>query len=244
MKAVLLIDYGGVEKLVVSEVPEPNLGPSDVKVRVLAASINPVDIKLRRGELRGLVPLELPTILGRDVSGEVTEVGSDVHSVAVGDRVMGLVEHAYAEVVASPEEAFAKLPPGLDAIDAAAIPLIGLTGAQLVAEAIEPKRGDVVLVTGAVGNVGRVAVHELKKRGAIVIAGVRAEQMDEAELLEPDDVVAIDHEAHIDDLPLLDAIADTVDGEVVDRLLSRLKPGACWAPCSLRRSGRRASEST
>ena len=82
-----------------------------------------------------------------------------------------------------------------------------------------------MLVTGAVGNVGRVVVHELKKRGAIVIAGVRAEQMDEAELLEPDDVVAIDDETRIDNVPLLDAIADTVGGDVVDRLLSRLKPG-------------------
>lgn len=229
MKAVLLTEYGGVDKLVITDVPEPRLAPGDVKVRVVGASINPVDVKLRRGDLRGVMPLELPTILGRDVAGEVVEVGSDVGTLEVGDRVMGVVDHGYAEFVVAREEAFAKVPSELDTIEAAALPLVGLTGAQLVEEVVAPKRGDVVLVTGAVGSVGRVAVFALKQRGAIVVAGVRAEQRDLADMLEADDVVAIDDEARIDDIPLLDAIADTVDGEVVEKLLPKLKPGGVLA---------------
>ncbi len=225
MKAVLLTEYGGVDKLVITDVPEPRLAPADVKVKVAGASINPIDVKLRRGDLRGLMPLELPTILGRDAAGEVIEVGSDVQTLEVGDRVMGVVDHAYAEFVVANEEAFAKVPDELDVVKAAALPLVGLTGAQLVEEILKPKRGDVVLVTGAVGSVGRVVVFALKQHGAIVVAGVKKEQWELAEMLEPDDVVAIDDEARLDDIPMLDAIADTVDGEVVEKLLPRLKSG-------------------
>lgn len=225
MKAVLLTEYGGADKLVVADVPEPSLAPSEVKVKVAGASINPIDLKLRRGDLRGVMPLELPAILGRDASGEVVEVGSDVRTLEVGDRVMGIVDHAYAEVVVAKEEAFAKVPDSLDVLRAAALPLVGLTGAQLVEEVIKPKPGDVVLVTGAVGSVGRVAVFALKQRGAIVVAGVRSEQRELAEMLEADDVVAIDDEARIDEIPMLDAIADTVNGEVLEKLLPRLKAG-------------------
>jgi NADPH:quinone reductase-like Zn-dependent oxidoreductase len=225
MKAVLLTAYGGVDKLVLKNVPEPELGPHDVKVRVRSAGINPVDYKIRRGEMRGRWPIELPTILGRDAAGVVMEVGREVSELAVGDRVMGLVEHAYAEIVVAPADAFAKLPEGLDIGLAAALPLAGLTGTQLMDEVVAPERGDLVLVTGAVGSVGRVAVFAAKQRGAIVVAGVRGEQKALAETLDPDDVVAIDDDAEIDDLPPLDAIADTVDGEVVDRLLGKLKDG-------------------
>jgi NADPH:quinone reductase-like Zn-dependent oxidoreductase len=223
MKAVLLTAYGDVDNLELSDVPEPTLGPKEVKVRVGAASINPVDCKLRRGELRAWMPLELPAILGRDAAGEVVEAGPGVNSLAVGDRVMGLVQRAYAEFVVGPAEAFAKMPPEMELDEAASLPLVGLTGVQLIEQAVGIKDGDVVLVTGAVGSVGRVAVFAAKQRGARVIAGVRASQTQLAEALDAESIVALDDAEQISHLPELDAIADTVDGQALEAVLGKLK---------------------
>ena len=117
------------------------------------------------------------------------------------------------------------MPEGLDLVDAGALPLVLLTGAQLIEQAVSPSKGDTVLVTGAVGSVGRVAVFAAQARGAKVWAGVRGRQRAEAELLDADGVVALDDEADIAKLPALDAIADTVGGEAVQRLYGKLKPG-------------------
>src|SRR5258706_4626445 len=110
MKAVVLTDYGDVDKLVVEEVEEPKPGRNQIKVRVLGASVNAIDWKIRRGDLRNTLPLRLPTILGRDAAGEVIELGEGVTEFELGDRVMGLVEHSYAGMVVGRVEAFAKLP--------------------------------------------------------------------------------------------------------------------------------------
>jgi len=222
MKAVVLTGYGEVENLVLRDVEEPQPGPGQIKVRVAGASINPVDWKLRRGDLRGLMPLELPTILGRDVSGEVVALGQGVSQFQVGDRVMGLVEHGYAEIAVGQAAAFAKLPPELELEPAGALPLVGLTGAQLIEEAVDARPGQTVLVTGAVGSVGRVAVFAAKQRGAHVIAGVRARQRAAAEELEPDAIVALDQPAEVRRLQPVDA---TVDGKLVESLLMKVKAG-------------------
>jgi NADPH:quinone reductase-like Zn-dependent oxidoreductase len=225
MKAVVLTGYGDVEKLDFTEVEDPNPGPRQIKVKVAGASVNAIDFKIRRGEMRAVLPLELPTILGRDVSGEVVGVGLDVTEFQVGDRVMGLVQHGYAELVVGPVEAFAKLPPEIEMDRAGAIPLVGLTGVQLVEEAVEPRAGDKVLVTGAVGSVGRVAVFAAKQRGAQVIAGVRTSQLATAKKLDVDDIVALDDPDDVARLPPVDAIADTVDGKVMTSLLDKVRHG-------------------
>jgi NADPH:quinone reductase-like Zn-dependent oxidoreductase len=225
MKAVVLTGYGNVENLELREVDEPQPGPGQIQVKVAGASINPIDWKLRRGDLRTVVPLKLPSILGRDISGEVLAVGHRVTQFAVGDRVMGLVDHGYAEVAVGPAEAFAKLPTELHTDRAGALPLVGLTGAQLIEEAMNVERGQTVLVTGAVGSVGRVAVFAAKRRGAHVIAGVRARQRTEAAKLEAHAIVALDEPAEVHRLDQLDAIADTIGGDVLTSLLPKLKRG-------------------
>jgi NADPH:quinone reductase-like Zn-dependent oxidoreductase len=190
------------------------------------ASINPVDWKLRSGVLKTIMPLVFPAVLGRDASGEVVEVGPGVTRFKVGDRVMGLVNGAYAEFVVAPTEAWAAVPAKMDLVDAAALPLVLLTGAQLVEDAVQPRKGDVVLVTGAVGSVGRAAVFVAKANGARVWAGVRGAQEVEAAKLGADGVVSLDSDAEVAKLPLLDAIADTVGGPTLARAFGRLKPGA------------------
>jgi NADPH:quinone reductase-like Zn-dependent oxidoreductase len=225
MKAVVLTGYGDVEKLELRDVDDPHPSARQIKVKVAGAGINPVDWKIRRGELRAMLPLHLPTILGRDVSGEVVDIGSDVTEFEVGDRVMGLVEHGYAELVVGSVDAFAKLPREIELHRAGALPLVGLTGSQLVEEGVDVRAGERVLVTGALGGVGRVAVFTAKQRGAQVVAGVRSTQRAQAEKLDVDDIVALDDPDEIKRMKPVDAIADTVNGKVVASLLDKVRPG-------------------
>jgi NADPH:quinone reductase-like Zn-dependent oxidoreductase len=224
MRAVVLTGYGGVEKLELQDVPEPVAGRGAIKVRLVASSVNPVDWKLRSGSYRQRTPLEFPAILGRDASGEVVEVGPGANAWRVGAKVLGLVNCAYAEYVVAEEGAWAELPAALDPVDAAALPLVTLTGSQLIDEAVRPRAGEVVLVTGAVGSVGRSAVFAARLRGAEVLAGVRGRQKDEARRLGVD-VVALDDEAELARLPSVDAVADTVGGETVQKLIDKVRPG-------------------
>lgn len=225
MKAVVLTGYGDVEKLDFVDIEEPEPGPRQLKIRVAGTSVNPIDCKIRRGEMRTILPLQLPTILGRDVSGEVIGVGSDVTEFAVGDRVMGLVDHGYAEVVVASVDSFARLPPEIELNRAGALPLVGLTGMQLVEEGVDVREGQRLLVTGAVGSVGRVAVFAAKRRGARVIAGVRASQREAAEALEVDEIVALDDQDDVARLSEVDAIADTIDGRAMVMLLDKIREG-------------------
>jgi NADPH:quinone reductase-like Zn-dependent oxidoreductase len=222
MKAVVLTGIGGVEKLEFRDVPDPRPGKGEVKVAVAAASINPIDWKIRSGAFGRP---DVPVILGRDVSGEVVETGPGATKFNRGDKVLGFVQRGYAEQVVGAEEEFALIPEGLDLRDAAALPVVCITGAQLAGEAVRPKAGDVVLVTGAVGGVGRAAAYTATKLGARVIAGVRKKQKDEARSLHLEQVVAIDDDAEIARLPQLDAIADTVNGETIAKLLGKIRPG-------------------
>jgi NADPH:quinone reductase-like Zn-dependent oxidoreductase len=120
------------------------------------------------------------------------------------------------------------LPDGVDLADSAAIPLIALTGDQLVRLATNVQKGQVVLITGALGSVGRAAVHTAKKIGALVIAGVRAKELDDARSLDVSDVLAIDDDEAIGKFLLVDAIADTIGGEVAAKLITKIKRGGSF----------------
>src|SRR6202522_3079882 len=229
MRAVVLHKYGGPEKLKFEEnVPEPQVCGSTVLIAAAAASVNPIDWKVRSGGRQKDVPLSFPAILGRDVSGVVRAVGPNVRHFKVGDRVLALSHATYAEFVAVDDSDVTHLPDGVDLADAAAIPLISLTGDQLVRLATNVKKGQVVLITGALGSVGRAAVHTAKKIGAQVIAGVRGKELDDARSLGVSDVLAIDDDKAIERFRLVDAIADTVGGEVAAKLIARVKQGGSF----------------
>jgi NADPH:quinone reductase-like Zn-dependent oxidoreductase len=229
MKAVVLHEYGGPEKLKFEDtVPEPQISGSTVLIAAAAASVNPIDWKLRSGMMQKNYPLSLPAILGRDVSGIVRAVGANVKHFKHGDRVLALSNKTNAELVAVDDSDVTHLPDGVDLADAAAIPLISLTGDQLVRLAINVKKGQVVLITGALGSVGRAAVHTAKKIGVEVIAGVRGKELDDARSLGVSDVLAIDDDQEIENSRLVDAIADTVGGEVAAKLIARVKQGGSF----------------
>ena len=226
MKAILLFEYGGPENLkYVDDAPEPSLTADSVMIEASATSVNPIDWKIRSGSRQKDVPLELPAILGRDVSGVVRAVGRNIRTFKAGDRVLACTNATYAELVAVEGSIVAHLPDGLDLVDSAAIPLVSLTGDQLVRLASRAQSGQSLLVSGALGSVGRAAVHTAKKLGVRVIAGVRARQLPEARTLAVSDVVAIDDDSAIAKLPMLDGVADTVGGETAAKLIAKVKSG-------------------
>src|SRR5271155_386588 len=224
MKAVVLHEYGGPEKLKLEDgVPDPQISGDTVLVAATAASVNPIDWKVRSGARQRDFPLSFPAILGRDVSGTVRAVGANAKHFKAGDRVLALSNATYAELVAVNDSDVTHLPDGVDLANAAAIPLISLTGDQLVRLATNVKKGQVVLITGALGSVGRAAVHTAKKIGAQVTAGVRGKDLDDARSLGVSDVLAIDDDDAIGTFRFVDAIADTVGGEVAAKLIAKVK---------------------
>jgi NADPH:quinone reductase-like Zn-dependent oxidoreductase len=229
MRAVVLHEYGGPEKLKFEDnFAEPQMSGSTVLIAAIAASVNPIDWKLRSGMMQKHFPLSLPAILGRDVSGIVRAVGANVKHFKAGDRVLALSNATYAELVAVDDSDVTHLPDGVDLADAAAIPLVSLTGDQLVRLAANVKKGQVVLITGALGSVGRAAVHTAKKLGAQVIAGVRWKDLDSARSLGVFDVLAIDDDKAVENFRLVDAVADTVGGNVAAKLIAKVKQGGSF----------------
>lgn len=213
MKAVRLYEYGGPENLKYEDhAPEPTLSADFVLVETFGASVNPIDWKIRSGARQKDFPLKLPAILGRDVSGVVRAVGSNIRTFKPGDRVLALAEATYAEFAVVEGSVLTHLPDGLNTVDSAAIPLVALTGDQLVRLAAQAQYGQTLVVSGALGSVGRAAVHAAKKLGVQVIAGVRTRQLPEARALGVSDVVAIDDDSAIGKLPMVDGIADTIGG--------------------------------
>lgn len=234
MKAIRLYEYGPPENLKYEEdVPAPVLTANAVLIEAAAASINPIDWKVRSGARQKDFPLRLPAILGRDVSGIVRAVGAEVRNFKVGDRVIALSDATYAQFVAVDAAVVTHLPDGVDLVDAAAIPLVTLTGDQLVRLATRAGPGQTIVVSGALGSVGRAAVHTATKMGARVIAAVRARQLPEARALNVFDAIAIDDDEAIARLGPVDAVADTVGGEIAAKLFRRVKEGGSFGFASV-----------
>jgi NADPH:quinone reductase-like Zn-dependent oxidoreductase len=228
MKAVVVHQYGGPEVLKFEDYPDPVPGPGQVLVRVAAASVNPIDYKRRAGLTKDFYPLKFPGLIGVDMAGTVVKIGPGVEGFSVGDQVFAMADNTYAELCVVNAALLAKIPKGLDLIQAAALPLVTVTGNQLMS-ATEIKAGQTVLVVGAVGNVGRSAVFTAKARGATVIAGVLKRQIDETKTVGADQVVATDDDAAIANLPPVDAVADTVDGRTAEKLIAKVKTGGVFA---------------
>jgi NADPH:quinone reductase-like Zn-dependent oxidoreductase len=228
MKAIVVHEYGGPEVLKFEDYPDPVPGPGEVLMRVAAASVNPIDCKRRAGLTTDFYPMTFPGLIGIDMAGTVVKVGPGVGDFSVDDQVFAMVDNTYAELCVAKAAVLAKVPKGLDLIQAAALPLVTVTGNQLLA-ATEIKAGQTVLVVGALGSVGRSAVFTAKQRGATVIAGVLRSQIDEAKTVGADQVVATDDDNAIANLAPLDAVADTVGRRTAEMLIAKVKPGGMYA---------------
>ena len=243
MKAVVVHQYGGPEVLKFEEYPDPVPGPGEVLVRVAASSVNPIDYKRRAGLTKDFYPMKFPGLIGVDMSGTVVRIGPGVEGFSAGDQVFAMADNTYAELCVVKVAVLAKVPKGLDLIQAAALPLVTTTGNQLFL-ATGIKAGQTVLVVGAAGNVGRSAVFTAKSREATVIAGVLKRQIVDVQggdvqssdaksvgtdRIGADQFVATDDDAAIASLAPLDAVADTVGGRTAETLIAKVKPGGVYA---------------
>lgn len=227
MRAVRYDDYGDTDVLYLGEMPDPVPGPGQMLVRVAAAGVNPADGKWRAGMFKDFIPIEMPHVPGYDIAGTVEEIGAEVTGFKPGDRIVALLGNtthgAYAELAAADAAASAKLPDGFDFDLAAALPVAALTAAQMIEEQIKPAKGETVLVTGALGAVGRWLVHAALAQGARVVAAVRLADAEQARKLGASEVITLDG----GDRPDLsfNHVADTVGGPAVTALCHRLIPG-------------------
>src|SRR6202046_2558916 len=178
MKAIVVHQYGGPEVLKFEDYPDPVPGPGEVLIRVAAASVNPIDYKRRAGLTKDFYPMQFPSLIGVDIAGTVVAIGPGVEGFSTRDQVFAMADNTYAELCVINAAVLAKVPKGLDLIQAAALPLVTVTGNQL-AGATGIKAGQTIMVVGAVGSVGRSAVFTAKAYGAVVIAGVLKKQVDE-----------------------------------------------------------------
>jgi NADPH:quinone reductase-like Zn-dependent oxidoreductase len=229
MKAAIIEKYGGPEVFHWREAADPVPATGEVLVRLSATSVNPFDVKQRSGQYKDYVPIVFPAILGGDVAGTITQVGPGVNGFAPGDRVFAKARATYAQLCAVAAGDVAKIPVGLDLVEAAALPTVGLTGYQLVTRGAALKQGETILVTGALGSVGRVVVFFARSLGATVIVGVRKTQVAAAKDLGANDVVAVDEPEAWANLPMLDKAADLVGGPTAETMLSKVKQGGIFA---------------
>jgi len=225
MKAVVLHEYGPPSNLTYEDVPDPKPGSGEVLVRVHAASLNPIDWKMRSGAAKARFPIEFPYILGRDLAGIVVSAGADVLGFKEGDPVFALAWHTYAELCVVKASELAKIPEGLELTTAAAVPLVSVTGDQLMRDGAKAQAGQTILLTGALGSVGRIALFAALDIGAKVIAGVRKKQIDEALALGAIAAIDLTEDDAIATLGLVDAVADTIGGETATKLIAKVKPG-------------------
>ncbi len=227
MKAVRIHDFGGAEVLKVEEVPTPSPGQGEVLIKVLAASVNPVDYKMRSGEFKP-IGLTLPRTLGRDVSGVVATVGGNVSRLKVGDSVFALLDRdhgGYAEFVVAQSESVAPKPAKVDHVHAAAVPLAAITAWQGLFDHGMLRAGERVLIHGAAGGVGHFAVQFARERGAHVIATSRADDHALLRRLGAEEVIDYENERFEDRVHDVDLVLDLVAGETQQRSWKALKKG-------------------
>jgi len=227
MLAAELTDYGDPSRFRIAEVAEPMPGAGEIRVRIAAAAVNPVDVKLRRGYLKDWMPLVFPARIGGDVAGTVDAVGAGVTEFRVGDRVMGMINPmangAYAQKVVFAAASFAIVPDSLDLVAAAALPTGALTGTQLIERAIHPAARSKGLVSGAAGSVGRAAVFAALDAGAVVYAGVRGSAFAASRDLPVAGIVDLADQNALAAAGPFDFIADTVGGAVAENLFAHVK---------------------
>jgi NADPH:quinone reductase-like Zn-dependent oxidoreductase len=231
MKAVLMYQTGDVDVMRYEDVPKPEAQAGEVLVKVFAAGINPVDWKTRAGKgINGLLGDPYPMIPGWDVSGVVEAVGEGVSHFKGGDEVFGMVRFpkvgsAYAQYVASPESDLAIKPHNVDHVQAAAVPLAGLTAWQGLIELADIQAGERVMVTAAAGGVGHLAVQIAKWKGANVIGTVSPGGKELAESLGADELIDYTSQPFESATAPVDVVFDTVGGETLQRAPKAVKPG-------------------
>ncbi len=228
MKAVRISNYGGIDALAYEDAPRPTPADGEVLIRVSSTSVNPFDCAVRAGYVSGYFNHTLPLILGTDVSGIVEEVGMGVTTFKRGDEVYARAgvtrDGSYAEYVVAPVSDVARKPHSLDHVHSAAIPHVSLTAWQALFELANLTQGQTVLIHGAAGGVGHIAVQLAKLHGAKVI-GTASRNIDFLPELNVDQAIDYSTTRFEEVVDKVDVVLDTIGGDTQERSWGVLKPG-------------------
>jgi len=232
MRAYVLHHFGDVTNLSLEEITTPEPQATEVVIKVMAVGLNPLDLVVISGGMGERI--KLPAIAGTDVSGVIEKIGSDVTNLKVGDLVTGMINfpgtdgtfagHGFGEYASAPSEQVVIVPNTLSLESAAALPAVGLTAKQALEDIGEIKAGQRVLIHGAGGGVGHIAVQIAKQQGAYVFATASAGDTAFVKSLGADEVIDYKSQRFEDYAHDLDLVLDVVGGETMRRSLDVLKP--------------------
>ncbi|HDR4481533.1 TPA: NADP-dependent oxidoreductase [Bacillus cereus] len=228
MKAMIIDRYGKVP-MRMAEVPTPEINEYEVLAEIHAASINPIDFKIRDGKVKMLLKYEMPLILGNDFAGVITKVGSKVTRFKVGDEIYARPRKnkigTFAEYIAIHEDDIALKPKNLSFEEAASIPLVGLTSYQALHDIMQLQKGQKILIHAGSGGVGTFAIQLAKIMGAIVTTTASEAGANLVTSLGADEIINYKTEKFEDILKNYDAVFDTIGGTTLEKSFNIIKSG-------------------
>ncbi|HFK1740592.1 NADP-dependent oxidoreductase [Bacillus thuringiensis] len=228
MKAMIIDRYGKVP-MRMAEVPTPEINEYEVLAEIHAASINPIDFKIRDGKVKMLLKYEMPLILGNDFAGVITKVGSKVTRFKVGDEIYARPRKnkigTFAEYIAIHEDDIALKPRNLSFEEAASIPLVGLTSYQALHDIMQLQKGQKILIHAGSGGVGTFAIQLAKIMGAIVTTTASEAGANLVTSLGADEIINYKTEKFEDILKNYDAVFDTIGGATLEKSFNIIKRG-------------------
>jgi len=247
MKAAFINDYGDASVIKVDEVDKPKPGEGQVLIKVHASSVNPFDVKLTLGNMKEMIPLKFPFVIGGDLAGEVEELGAGVSGLMVGDKVYGQAagvagnSGAMAEFAATSAEQVAKMPISVDFKQAASLPLVGVSALQVLTEHIDLKSGQKLFIHGGAGGIGSIAIQIAKHIGAYVATTATGDGIDFVKKLGADEVVDYKSRDYAEVIKGYDAVFDTV-GDDFMKALAVLKGGGIGVSMTAKADEAKAKE--
>ncbi|MZE52542.1 zinc-binding dehydrogenase [Streptomyces sp. SID5770] len=229
MRAFTVEKYGDATGMRAAEMPDPQVGADDVLVKIHAASVNPLDMKIRNGDLKAILPYRLPLVLGNDLAGTVVRVGSSVDRFAVGDEVWARPDKdrigTFAELLAVHQDVLAPKPATLTMTEAASLPLVALTAWQALVERANVQPGQKVLVHAGAGGLGSITIQLAKALGAHVATTASTAKVGLVKELGADEVIDYRTQNFEEILDGYDVVLDSLGGENLAKSLRILKPG-------------------
>ncbi|MCC7596111.1 NADP-dependent oxidoreductase [Janthinobacterium sp. FW305-129] len=230
MRALQLKQYGGLDHVAFADLPRPAPGPGELLVRVHAVGLNPIDYLIPRGDFKPILKMRLPATLGSDLAGVVMEVGSGVTRFKAGDAVYASIfdtpHGSVAEFAVVPEQAAALKPASLDFVQAASIPMVGLTAWQAMHERMRLRPGQKVFIPAGSGGIGTFAIQLARHLGARVGTTTSTANVELVRGLGADEVVDYKKQPFEEVLRDYDAVLGTVRGDGLEKALRIVKPGS------------------
>lgn len=223
MKAFQVVRYGKNEKLHLSEVAKPALNDNEVLVEIHTASVNQIDVKIRNGEFKMVMPYKLPFIIGHDVAGVVTQVGAKVSKFKIGDEVFTSCKGTFAEFITINENDLALKPKNISMEEAASIPLVGLTAWQVLVEKGNLKKGQKVFIQAGSGGVGTIAIQLAKHLGGYVATTTSSANKDLVKSLGADLIIDYKTQDFETILKDYDLVLNSQDSKTLEKSMKILK---------------------